>query len=96
MLSFLACVSPRRAYAIARRIPAHAAAWLTALMKFGIREAAPSDPWLAMSLELTRRNQVSFYDAAYHALALTKGGVFVTADARYVERMDGAGGSPLT
>lgn len=72
---------------IARRFPAHASVWLTALMKFGLTEAAPSEVWLAAALELTRSYEVSFYDAAYHALAITKRGVFVTADVRYANRM---------
>ena len=76
---------------IARRFPAHASAWLNSLIKFGLTEAAPSDPWLAAALELTRAYEVSFYDAAYHALAITRKGVFVTADVRYVQRMAGEG-----
>jgi hypothetical protein len=72
---------------IARRFPAHASAWLTALMKFGLTEAVPSQVWLAAALELTRTYAVSFYDAAYHALAITSRGVFVTADVRYANRM---------
>ena len=55
---------------IARRFPTHASTWLSALMKFGLEEASPSQLWLAKALELTRRYEVSFYDAAYHALAL--------------------------
>jgi predicted nucleic acid-binding protein len=72
---------------IARRFPMHASSWLSALMKFGLEEASPSQPWLAKTLELTRRYEVSFYDAAYHALALIHKGVFVTADSRYVNRV---------
>lgn len=72
---------------IARRFPTHASAWLSALMKFGLEEASPSQPWLARTLELTRRYEVSFYDAAYHALALIHKGLFVTADSRYVKRV---------
>ena len=76
---------------VARRFPAHASAWLTALMKFGLTEAVPSDAWLTAALELTRTYEVSLYDAAYHALAITRRGVFVTADVRYVNRMAGEG-----
>ena len=75
---------------VARRFPAHAFAWLTSLMKFGLTEAVPSDAWLTAALELTRTYDVSFYDAAYHALAITRRGVFVTADVRYLNRMAGA------
>ena len=71
---------------VARRFPAHAQAWLSALLRFGIEEMPPSQAWLAKSLELTSRHEVSFYDAAYHALALLHKGVFVTADAKYVIR----------
>jgi predicted nucleic acid-binding protein len=72
---------------IARRFPTHASGWLSALMKFGLEEAPPSQPWLAKTLELTSRYEVSFYDAAYHALALIHNGLFVTADTRYVNRV---------
>jgi predicted nucleic acid-binding protein len=71
---------------VARRFPTHAEAWLSALMKFGVEEAPPSPALLAKTLELTSRHEVSFYDAAYHALALVHKGLFVTADAKYVSR----------
>src|SRR4051812_27849222 len=38
---------------IARRFPMHASSWLSALMKFGLEEASPSQVWLAKTLELT-------------------------------------------
>lgn len=72
---------------IARRFPTHASGWLSALMKFRLEEASPSEAWLTKVLELTRRYEVSFYDAAYHALALIHKGLFVTADSRYVNRV---------
>jgi predicted nucleic acid-binding protein len=75
----------------ARRFPAHAEAWLSALMKFGLEELPPSQPWLTQTLELIRRHEVSFYDAAYHAVALVHGGVFVTADTRYAARVRASG-----
>jgi predicted nucleic acid-binding protein len=76
---------------IARRFPTHASPWLSARMKFGLEEASPSQVWLARALELTRRYEVSFYDAAYHALALIHKGLFVTADRGYVDRVMEAG-----
>lgn len=39
-----------------------------------------------------RRYGVTFYDAAYHALALVEEGLFVTADARYARRVVEIGG----
>jgi predicted nucleic acid-binding protein len=76
---------------VARKFPAQASAWLSALMKFGIEEAPPSNPWLAKTLELVSRHDVTFYDAAYHSIALVHGGVFVTADSRYVSRVADSG-----
>jgi predicted nucleic acid-binding protein len=76
---------------VARRFPAQAITWLSALMKFGIDEAPPSNPWLVKTLELVSRHDVAFYDAAYHSLALVNGGVFVTADSRYVNRVAQSG-----
>lgn len=69
---------------IARRFPEHARAWLSALVKFSLEEQAASPQWLRQALDLTGRYPVSFYDAAYHATAIIQGGVFVTADERYV------------
>jgi len=40
---------------------------------------------------LTRRFDVSFYDAAYHAVALLHNGLFVTADTRYVNQVSEPG-----
>ena len=71
----------------ARRFPALAPAWMAALLKFGLDEAAFSQNWVDRALGLTRLYGVSFYDAAYHALALVRKGVFVTADERYVARV---------
>ncbi len=76
---------------VARRFPAQAVAWLSALLKFGIEEVPPSTSWLSKALELTSRHDVSFYDAAYHSLALVHGGVFVTADTRYITRVTDSG-----
>lgn len=72
---------------IARRFPAHAVAWMSALMKFELKEAPPTPVWLTTTLELTNKFEVTFYDAAYHALALVHKGTFVTADTRYVKKV---------
>jgi predicted nucleic acid-binding protein len=76
---------------VARRFPAHAQTWLSALLRFGLEEMPASQAWLGKSLELTSRHEVSFYDAAYHALALLHKGLFVTADAKYANRASGSG-----
>ena len=72
---------------IARRFASHASSWLSALIKFGLEEASPSQPWIAKTLELTQRYYVSFYHAACHALALIHNAVFIAADTRYVDRV---------
>ncbi len=76
---------------VARRFPVHAAAWLAALMKFELHESPPSRQWLTAALRLTDSYGVTFYDAAYHAVAIVQHGLFVTADARYVKRAKEAG-----
>jgi predicted nucleic acid-binding protein len=76
---------------IARRFPAVASGWLSALMKFGLEEGPPSNAWLVKALELTSRHDVTFYDAAYHSVALINGGVFVTADTRYANKVKESG-----
>ena len=72
---------------VARRFPTQAPVWMGALLKFGLDEAPFSQNWLDRALGLTRLYGVSFYDAAYHALALVRKGIFVTADNRYATRV---------
>ena len=76
---------------IARRFPDEARMWLTTLMKFELKVIAPSHQWLEAVLGLTKRYGVTFYDAAYHAIAIICRGQFVTADERYVNRVIEAG-----
>ncbi len=64
---------------------------LEALMAFGLEESGMDSKQLNQAVLLTRRYNVTFYDAAYHALALTEKGVFVTADAKYVRKAGKAG-----
>jgi len=59
---------------------------LDALVRFDLTIAQRSRRWLSHALELTRRYEVTFYDAAYHAHAIVEQGVFITADARYLQR----------
>jgi predicted nucleic acid-binding protein len=80
---------------ISRRFPTHAAAWLAALAKFGLQEALRSDKWLTTALELVSRFGCTFYDAAYHAVALSNNGMFITADSKYVNLAGNAGGVTL-
>ncbi len=77
---------------LTRRFPAQAEPALEALLDFGLTEARRSPRWLRQTVSLARQHSVTFYDAAYHATALVRGGVFVTADERYV-RCAGSAGS---
>ena len=69
---------------------------LASLVDFGLTEARLDPKWRTRAVSLAVTYEVAFYDAAYHAVALALGGVFVTADQRYVRRTSRAGGvSPL-
>lgn len=78
--------------ALARRFPDGAVELLASLADFGLIEAKldPRRRTRAVSLSVTYG--VSFYDAAYHSVAIGLGGVFVTAGERYVRRASEAGG----
>jgi len=80
---------------LTRRFPAQAEPALEALLDFGLTEARRSPRWLRLAVSLARHHGVTFYDAAYHATALVRGGVFVTADERYVRCAGSAGGVAL-
>ena len=77
---------------LARRFPDDAEELLASLADFGLTEAELDSRWRTRALSLSVTYGVTFYDAAYHAVALRLGGVFVTADERYVRRASGAGG----
>lgn len=76
---------------VARRFPDYAKPWLAALQKYDLYEYPLSERWLGTVLNLTRRYEITFYDAAYHAIAINESGTFVTADERYVTRVSEAG-----
>ncbi|MCZ0944550.1 MAG: type II toxin-antitoxin system VapC family toxin [Gammaproteobacteria bacterium] len=76
---------------LAKRLPDQADDALTSLADFGLAEAPLDARWRAQAVSLATTYEVAFYDAAYHAVALVRGGVFVTADERYVARALEAG-----
>lgn len=43
------------------------------------------------TVQLVSHFQVTFYDAAYHALAIEQDGFFVTADEKYIQKAGSAG-----
>ncbi len=76
---------------LARRFPDQAGELLASLTDFGLTEARLDVRWRTQALSLAVAYEVAFYAAAYHAVALVHGGVFVTADERYVARASQAG-----
>ena len=76
---------------LARRFPDQAGELLASLADFGLTEARLDLRWRTQAVSLAVAYEVAFYDAAYHAVALVHGGVFVTADERYVARASRAG-----
>ena len=77
---------------LAKRFPDDAAELLESLSDFGLTEARPDSDWTVRAVSLSVKYGVTFHAAAYHAVALGLGGVFVTADERYVRRAAAAGG----
>lgn len=69
---------------LARRYPDHVLEDITDLQNMGMREPLPSQQWLEAACSLAQEYSVSFYDTAYHALAVVESGLFVTADERYL------------
>jgi len=73
-----------------RRYPEHAAQDLSDLRKqLALFEQAMTPAWQSRILDLAARYRVTFYDAAYHALAIVREGVFVTADEKYLQAVTG-------
>ena len=76
---------------LARRFPEEAGELLASLVDFRLAEAQLDSSWRTRAVSLAVAYDVSFYDAAYHATALARGGLLVTADERYVRRASQAG-----
>lgn len=70
--------------------PATAGTLLQAMLDLGIREEAPHG-YAAAIVNLMREHRVTFYDAAYHALAIRHRGTMITADRAYVKKAAPAG-----
>ena len=80
---------------LTRNFPAQALAILESLIRFGISVGDTDEPWRKQAVALMQEYRVTFYDAAYHALALIGRGTFVTADGKYVARAKRAGAISL-
>ena len=65
--------------------PEQAVELMAAMTSLGLPEVLPH-VFVAEALRLMKDRRVTFYDAAYHATALVRDGVFVTADAAYLRK----------
>jgi predicted nucleic acid-binding protein len=70
--------------------PSTAASLLQAMLDLGLREEAPHG-YAAAIVSLMREHRVTFYDAAYHALAIRHRGTMLTADRAYAKKAARAG-----
>jgi len=70
--------------------PAKSDELLGAMIDLRIPEEPPA-AYTAAIFRLMRDHHVSCYDAAYHALAVVRGGTMLTADRRYARKAERAG-----
>ncbi len=77
---------------LGRLYPEHVETMIESLIMLGLVECEWSLPWLRQALSLMHDHKVSFYDAAYHALALIEKGTFVTANSQYTKKVAGTKG----
>lgn len=87
------CSAPAHLFAelsntLGRTFPDFAITLLSQLKQLGIREYILSPKLCFLGVELMQKaSKISFYDAAYHALALQEKAIFITADSRYYKDM---------
>jgi predicted nucleic acid-binding protein len=71
---------------LTRLVPDNALQLVMLCESVGLIEVKADDKWLEVAVNLVRQSKISFYDAAYHALAVTQSATFVTADEKYVHK----------
>jgi len=76
---------------LSRKYPDHADALLCSLVDMELESSQPAPDWQATIVQLAASFNVTFYDAAYHALAINRDAVFVTADEQYIQKAGAAG-----
>lgn len=76
---------------LSRNFPKQSRELLEVLIAFGLEEVVWNEQWLNKCLSITQHYKVTFYDAAYHSLALVENGTFVTADKQYVKKTKAVG-----
>jgi predicted nucleic acid-binding protein len=75
---------------LGRKQPEDADQLLAAMIDLGMAEVSPV-AYHSSIFRLMRAHDVTFYDAAYHALAIDRHATMLTADARYVRKAGRAG-----
>jgi predicted nucleic acid-binding protein len=70
--------------------PKLAASLMQLLLGYGFEEE-PHEEIFAKSFELMKTFKVTFYDAAYHAVAIKRAGLMITADDQYLRKTSSAG-----
>ena len=69
------------------KYPEVAQVLLAHLLNLNIPVAHPSSRQIELTTKLVARHTVTFYDASYHALAVTTGALFVTADEKFLRKV---------
>jgi predicted nucleic acid-binding protein len=76
---------------VGRKNPQGSGEIMTLLLGYRFPEAKTDAPLVAATLEIMHTCNVTFYDAAYHAVAMGAGGSLVTADEVYFRKGEGLG-----
>ncbi len=74
---------------LALKHPDFAEQQLSRLRRMEIPESSLDEATVQVALGLVIAKKVSFYDAAYHAIAIVRRGLFVTADQKYLQAVGG-------
>jgi predicted nucleic acid-binding protein len=74
---------------LARKYPGEASGRLDDLTRFRLPGIQPDGATERQILRLTLTYGITFYDAAYHALAIVHNGIFVTANEKYLQAVAG-------
>lgn len=80
---------------LGREDPLRAGPIMEELLGYRFEEADPTTELCRAAFGLMKDFRVTFYDAVYHAVALLRKGVFVTADEAYFRKAGRRGGVAL-
>lgn len=72
---------------LGRKYPDEADQLIADLEALSCKIITPYPEWRRKTLSLMKQYGVTFYDAAYHALAITESALLVTADVAYIRKV---------